>query len=112
MPNYYVFIVRKFLLKNIKRKKNMIDREDSIEEKGEGSKHKYSTLLKTSILKKFNENSLSFSEVSISNAHKDFNIDEISCIPDKNYNNSYSPSICNRNSNDSIPKKSIKNTKI
>lgn len=112
MPNYLVFPVRRHFLKNIKRKKNLLERKEGMDDKEECSRHKYSTFLKTSVLKNFNENSISFSNLSIIQMQRELNFEELSSIPEKLYNCSYSPTVSVRIFNESMTKDVKKSTNI
>jgi hypothetical protein len=104
MPNYLILSVRKHFLKNMKRKKNLLDRKEGLEDKEEGSKQKFSTFLKTTVLRNFNENSVSLSNLSIIQIQKELNFLDMSSIQEKIYNCSYSPTVSVRIFNDSIGK--------
>ena len=91
-PNYLVFDARKLFFKNLKRKINLLERRDCLEEDEDGTIEKHSKLFRTSVIKRFNENSISF---SINNSHykgvvKDLFSDEISFINEIAYNSSFS----------------------
>jgi len=91
-------------MKNMKRKKNLLERKEGLEDKDEGSRQKYSTFLKTSVLKNFNDNSFSFSNLSVIQMQKELNFEELSSIPEKIYNCSYSPTVSVKIFNDSFRK--------
>ena len=61
MPNYFVLEVRRHILKNLNKKIKLIEKRDCSEEVSKETNDKYSTFLKNSVVKRINENSLSFS---------------------------------------------------
>ena len=112
MPNYFVFIVRNYFFKNMKRKKDLIEKLQSDDE-AKDHNNKRSMFFKISTIKILNEDSLSFSSSSILlNDNEGLIPNGISFIDNNCIDNSLSNISFNKNMLDLIGKKILTVIKI